>query len=712
MKEMMKRSLAMLCAVVLVVTMLPIPASAAAKNPLANGWYMIVSGNSADRVLDIHDNSKVNGGNLETYTKNNTTNQRFYLQYLNNGYYSIKVLHSGKYLHKSGSGENVHQWDGYGSFNAQWALESAGNGYYYLRCRNGNYMDNSGGRTTPGNNVITYRFNGSAAQKWKFLSTSTTANEKRSLADGWYMIESGNSSDRVLDIHNWSMSNAGNLETYKKNQTANQIFYVQYRSDIRYYTIRALHSGKYLHKSGSEENVHQWDGYGSFNAQWALEPAGGGYYYLRCKNGNYMDNSNGSTKLSNNVITYNFNGTAAQKWKFVRVTPPAMTASIGPGRYDPKELTQGQSYSISGTVNCNYQMTNITAGVYYTNGSPTSQVKSATPNSWTYDIKGLDSSIRFGALSAGTYRFRVIATTAAMGSKTVVDKSFTVKAKSNPVRTTIGSGRYAPGTLTKGQSYSISGTVSSNYTLTNVTAGVYYTNNTPTAQVASANPRSKSYNISGLDSRIRFGALAAGTYKFIVKATANGTETTLVTNTFNVTEPDKNARTIAEKTHEVQGRQMCILTSISMLVKSRLYLDGKSYSHITQNTVKSWNNNALLANWNLICKNANAKSGASKTLTNVDRSGYSASANQQFVIDLLKSRPEGVVVYFRKDVNNQHAVRFCNYDAKTKTFYVSDPGRSTYKYVSLQTSLIGNGSYSWGSNCWGSVKQIQVVYYK
>lgn len=289
------------------------------SNPIPNGWYMIVSGNSDDRVLDINNWSQANGGNLETYQKNNTTNQRFYLQY-SGGYYTIRAQHSGKYLHKANAGQtnDVHQWSGCGANQTLWAIESAGNGYYYIRSKCGNYLDNSNGSTKLGNNVITYPFNGSAAQKWKFVSTSTTNNEKKSVSNGWYMIQSGNSSDRVLDINNWSQDNGGNLETYKKNGTTNQIFYLEYHND-GYYTIKAKHSGKYLHKanSGHADNVHQWAGSGAMQTLWALEPAGNDYYYIRSKSGNYMDNANGSTNLGNNVITYWFNGSNAQKWKFV-----------------------------------------------------------------------------------------------------------------------------------------------------------------------------------------------------------------------------------------------------------------------------------------------------------------------------------------------------------------------------------------------------------
>ena len=51
----------------------------------------------------------------------------------------------------------------------------------------------------------------------------------RPLSDGYYRIQSGNSSSRVLDINSASLNNGANLEIYQRNGGTNQIFYVQYR---------------------------------------------------------------------------------------------------------------------------------------------------------------------------------------------------------------------------------------------------------------------------------------------------------------------------------------------------------------------------------------------------------------------------------------------------------------------------------------------------
>lgn len=150
--------------------------SSSNQRPVSDGYYMIQSGNSTSRVLDINNWTMSNCGNLEIYQKNGTTNQIFKITYVGNGYYKIMAYHSGKFLdvnNASGaSGTNVQQYEWNGSAAQLWKFISAGNGYYYIQSKCGTYLDNSGGSTSNGNNVWAYSFNGSSAQKWKFLSVS------------------------------------------------------------------------------------------------------------------------------------------------------------------------------------------------------------------------------------------------------------------------------------------------------------------------------------------------------------------------------------------------------------------------------------------------------------------------------------------------------------------------------------------------------------
>ena len=89
-------------------------------------------------------------------------------------YYTFRALHSGKFLHKANSGKtnDVHQWSGAGANNTLWAFASAGNGYYYIKNKTGNYLENKNGKASDGNNVITGKLSKKNSQKWKLLRLS------------------------------------------------------------------------------------------------------------------------------------------------------------------------------------------------------------------------------------------------------------------------------------------------------------------------------------------------------------------------------------------------------------------------------------------------------------------------------------------------------------------------------------------------------------
>ena len=225
-------------------------------------------------------------------------------------------------------------------------------------------------------------------------------------------------------------------------------------------------------------------------------------------------------------------------------TTTASTLKIASGSYKPSSLEKGSSYVINGNITSNYNITSVTVGVYKSDGTATAQVKTVSPNAKSYNISGVDSYIKFGSLAAGTYTFKVTATDTSGTTKTLVNNTFTVVSATNTNTSTntststlaIGSGKYAPGELTKGGSYSISGKITSDYKITSVAVGVYNSDGSATAQVKTVSPNSKSYNISKADSYIKFGSLAAGTYTFKVTATdASGTTKVLVNNTFTVT---------------------------------------------------------------------------------------------------------------------------------------------------------------------------------
>ena len=330
----------------LMYTTIPRYEATPGEKTLPDGWYMIASGNNNDWVLDINNWNKENGGNLELYHRNNTTNQRFYLKYLDNGFYSIMAQHSGKYIQKQGDGTstnaNVHQWDGCDSFNAQWKLIPADDGYYYLEARNGGYLDNYNASVTPANNIRVFDYNGSRAESWRFVSTNAPESEVQTLADGWYTIESRTAENLALDVAGSGMEDGANVFIWAAVKTENQQFYLQYRGD-GYYTISPKHSGKYISAAGSEGqyvNVCQSDAMDKYSL-WCLEPAGNGGYRVRNKNGNYLDNSGNRSNPGNNVGLYilaNGVGGPAEEWDFIpyngEMTEPAASEDFRGHTYE------------------------------------------------------------------------------------------------------------------------------------------------------------------------------------------------------------------------------------------------------------------------------------------------------------------------------------------------------------------------------------------
>ena len=106
------------------------------------------------------------------------------------------------------------------------------------------------------------------------------------------------------------------------------------------------------------------------------------------------------------------------------------TAKIAAGKYaPPANMESGKTYSISGVITADNNITSVTAGIYYSDGTATAQVKTVNPNAKSYDIKKLDKSIGFGELPDADYRFKVTVTESNGATKALVDNAFSVRNK-------------------------------------------------------------------------------------------------------------------------------------------------------------------------------------------------------------------------------------------------------------------------------------------
>jgi hypothetical protein len=213
------------------------------------------------------------------------------------------------------------------------------------------------------------------------------------------------------------------------------------------------------------------------------------------------------------------------KWKWTSATSSSSSqSSSGISNSDvsisgytyPTTLTPGSTFVIKGTIRSSETIRKVTAGIYRSsNRTNAVYAKSVAPGSKSYNLAGLDPYLAFDKLSAGTYYYAVTATIS-RGTKVLLNRKFTV---SKPAYAKITGYTY-PKSMRKGQTFSVKGTVTSNSTLSRVTAGVYR-NADRTGQVTGkeVNPGTKKYDLSQLDNYIYFDRLPKGTYYYIVSAT-------------------------------------------------------------------------------------------------------------------------------------------------------------------------------------------------
>ncbi len=191
-------------------------------------------------------------------------------------------------------------------------------------------------------------------------------------------------------------------------------------------------------------------------------------------------------------------------------------------------IDEGKTYSLTGNVTSNYNITNVTGTIYNSAGSSV-YTKSVAPGKKSYTLRNskIDYAMLFNYLPAGDYTYKVSASDA-KGNYKEVSRSFNIRGKNQPPQSKAESslaisGVSSIGSIREGKTYPIDGTVTSNYTITNVT-GTIYDSNGNTVYTKSVNPNRQSYTLkySTIDNAMLFNYLPAGNYTYKVSASDNG----------------------------------------------------------------------------------------------------------------------------------------------------------------------------------------------
>ena len=291
---------------------------------LTGGVYKIINRNS-NKSLDLGSSGQNNGDNLLQWDYFGSNNQKFRLEEVSHGVYAIYPLHSNKSLDVLGvsmaNGATVVQWDYLGGGNQQWAVVSTGDGFFKLINNNsGKVMEVADASGQNGADVRQWQYTGGAHQQWKLEKLADPA-PNQVVSGGVYRMINKMSS-KSLDIDAMSQNNLAQLIQWEYLGNLNQ----QYKVELTnggFYRITPMHSGKALEIENSLTTngafVKQFDYWGGHNQQWSIIPESNGYYkIINRHSGKVMDVLGLNTNNGAKVGQWDFVGGDSQLWRFER----------------------------------------------------------------------------------------------------------------------------------------------------------------------------------------------------------------------------------------------------------------------------------------------------------------------------------------------------------------------------------------------------------
>lgn len=303
------------------------------RNVLADGTYTISTLLNSNYVLDVKDGSTSNGANIQLYEANDTAAQQFKVSHDSQGYVTFTNVKSGRVLDLNGAivkdAGNIQQYTSNGTRAQKWIVKQDGNGYVVMSAINPNYiLDLNGGSVRNGSNIQLHSVTGSNSQRWnitKYVSkderiNSLAAQNKNTLADGVYEINSVKNSNYTLDVNSASTRNGANVQLYLRNGTQAQAFRVSHDSQ-GFVTFTNINSGKVIDLDGAitknGRNIHQYASNGTREQKWIVQQSGSGYSIVSAIDTSFaLDIRNGSVYSGSNIQLYKSNNTAAQQWTF------------------------------------------------------------------------------------------------------------------------------------------------------------------------------------------------------------------------------------------------------------------------------------------------------------------------------------------------------------------------------------------------------------
>lgn len=325
---------------------------------IAEGQYILTSGANSNYVVDLYGMYSSSGSNVNCWEYNGSDAQIWNITSAGDSYYYLEpACAPGMRLDVYGAGNsnftNVQIWTANTSSAQKWKFVSNGDGSYRVvpQCAEGiSALDLNEANATNGQNIQIYAENNSAAQKWKLKKVdkvvgnaivpetynnisvgepaqATTVDDTeiyigKQVREGRYNIVSAANNNYVLDVYGAGTSNADNVNLWEYNGSDAQKWDIVYAGGGYYYINPVCAPGMRLDVYGmgtaDKTNVQIWEANESSAQKWQILDAGNGYYYFMPECGaqkTALDLQGAKAKSGQNVYSYTWNQSVAQKWK-------------------------------------------------------------------------------------------------------------------------------------------------------------------------------------------------------------------------------------------------------------------------------------------------------------------------------------------------------------------------------------------------------------
>jgi len=215
-----------------------------------DGVYIISSYQDSNFVLDIKDASLEDGAGLQLWRKNNNKNQKFYIEYVGNGYYKINNVQSAKVLDVPDAskevGTKIQQYGSNDTSAQRWKIRKNIDGTYnFISENSGLALDIEYGTIQEGTSIQQFTYTNSYAQRFRLEKTEF-------VEEGITEIRKADNKNLSIDISNGSAEDGTEAQLFGNNGSLAQKFEIQKvgENEIR---IRTGASGGWL-KEESKNN--------------------------------------------------------------------------------------------------------------------------------------------------------------------------------------------------------------------------------------------------------------------------------------------------------------------------------------------------------------------------------------------------------------------------------------------------------------------------